>query len=54
MIRTQAKGIPVCLTVTHLDALVMARSGFHHSVNYRAVMAFGTAHVIDDRRRNCG
>jgi hypothetical protein len=38
----------VCLTVTHLDALVMARSGFHHSVNYRAVMAFGTAHIIDD------
>ncbi len=48
MIRNQAKGIPVCLTVTHLDALVMARSGFHHSVNYRSVMAFGTAHVIDD------
>jgi nitroimidazol reductase NimA-like FMN-containing flavoprotein (pyridoxamine 5'-phosphate oxidase superfamily) len=48
MIRTQAQGTPVCLTVTHLDALVMARSGFHHSVNYRAVMAFGTAHIVDD------
>jgi nitroimidazol reductase NimA-like FMN-containing flavoprotein (pyridoxamine 5'-phosphate oxidase superfamily) len=48
MIRTQGHGVPVCLTVTHLDALVMARSGFHHSVNYRAVMAFGTAHIIDD------
>ena len=48
MIRTQATGIPVCLTVTHLDALVMARSGFHHSVNYRTVMAFGTAHVVDN------
>lgn len=48
MIRTQARGVPVCLTVTHLDALVMARSGFHHSVNYRAVMAFGTAHIVDD------
>jgi nitroimidazol reductase NimA-like FMN-containing flavoprotein (pyridoxamine 5'-phosphate oxidase superfamily) len=48
MIRAQAPGIPVCLTVTHLDALVMARSGFHHSVNYRAVMAFGTAHIIED------
>lgn len=48
MIRTQREGVPVCLTVTHLDALVMARSGFHHSVNYRAVMAFGTAHVVDD------
>jgi hypothetical protein len=51
MIRTQGQGIPVCLTVTHLDALVMARSGFHHSVNYRAVMAFGTAHIVDDVER---
>lgn len=48
MIRTQGKGIDVCLTVAHLDALVMARSGFHHSVNYRAVMAFGTAHIVED------
>jgi len=51
MIRTQAQGVDVCLTVTHLDALVMARSGFHHSVNYRAVMAFGRAHVVDDVER---
>ena len=48
MLRTQAKGIAVCLTVTHVDALVMARSGFHHSVNYRAVMAFGHAHLVED------
>jgi len=48
MIRTQAPGVEVCLTVTHVDALVMARSGFHHSVNYRAVMAFGHAHIIED------
>ena len=48
MIRKQKEGVDVCLTVTHLDALVMARSGFHHSVNYRAVMAFGKAHIIDD------
>jgi nitroimidazol reductase NimA-like FMN-containing flavoprotein (pyridoxamine 5'-phosphate oxidase superfamily) len=48
MIKQTREGVPVCLTVTHLDALVMARSGFHHSVNYRAVMAFGTAHMIDD------
>ena len=48
MIRTQAEGVPVCLTVTHIDSLVMARSGFHHSVNYRAAMCFGTAHIIDD------
>ena len=49
MIRTQGKGVEVCLTVTHFDALVMARSGFHHSVNYRAVMAFGTAHIVEDK-----
>jgi uncharacterized protein len=49
MIRTQGKGVDVCLTVTHLDSLVMARSGFHHSVNYRAVMAFGHAHIVEDR-----
>src|SRR5471030_1011525 len=48
MIRQQSTGIPVCLTVTHVDALVMARSGFHHSVNYRAVMAWGNAHPITD------
>ena len=49
MIKNQRDGVPVCLTVTHLDALVQARSGFHHSVNYRAVMAWGTAHAITDR-----
>jgi len=48
MIRTQAEGIAVCLTVTHVDALVMARSGFHHSVNYRAAMCFGQAHIVED------
>lgn len=48
MIRAQAAGIAVCLTVTHVDSLVMARSGFHHSINYRSVMAFGQAHIIED------
>jgi hypothetical protein len=48
MIRTLALGVEICLTVTHLDALVMARSGFHHSVNYRSVMAFGHAHMVED------
>ncbi len=48
MIRSQAEGTPVCLTVTHVDALVMARSGFHHSVNYRSAMVFGRAHRVDD------
>lgn len=43
----QSTGIPVCLTVSHVDGLVVARSGFHSSINYRSVMAFGIASVID-------
>lgn len=41
-------GIPACLTVTLVDGLVLARSAFHHSMNYRSVVAFGTARKIDD------
>ena len=48
MIRNQSGGTAVCLTATHLDAMVLARSGFHHSVNYRSVMAFGTARLVTD------
>ncbi len=48
MLRTQRAGVPVCVTVSHIDGLVVARSGFHHSLNYRAVMAFGTAAVVED------
>jgi hypothetical protein len=48
MLRTQAKGIPVCVTVSHVDALILARCAFRHSLNYRAVMAFGTAAIVDD------
>jgi hypothetical protein len=40
-------GAPVCLTVSHFDGLVLARSGFHHSVNYRSVMLLGEARVED-------
>jgi uncharacterized protein len=50
MIRFQKPGVPVCVNVTHLDALVLARSGFHHSVNYRSVMAFGTAHLLEGEK----
>jgi nitroimidazol reductase NimA-like FMN-containing flavoprotein (pyridoxamine 5'-phosphate oxidase superfamily) len=48
MIRSQSAGVPVCVTATHLDAIVLARSGFHHSVNYRSVMAYGTACLVTD------
>lgn len=43
-----ATGIPACVTVTHLDGLVLARSTFHHSMNYRSVVTFGTARIIED------
>jgi nitroimidazol reductase NimA-like FMN-containing flavoprotein (pyridoxamine 5'-phosphate oxidase superfamily) len=48
MLRAQQTGIPVCVTVTHLDGLVLARSAFHHSMNYRSVMALGSASVVHD------
>jgi hypothetical protein len=48
MLRTIDAGSPVCLTVAHIDGFVLARSAFHHSVNYRSVMAFGTAHKLTD------
>ena len=41
-------GIRGCITVTLVDGLVLARSAFHHSMNYRSVVAFGTAHKIDE------
>ncbi len=45
-----AGGVRACLTVTLIDGLVLARSGFHHSVNYRSVMAFGTARPLTGGR----
>ncbi|MGI5141533.1 MULTISPECIES: pyridoxamine 5'-phosphate oxidase family protein [unclassified Streptomyces] len=41
-------GLAVCLTVTHVDGLVLARSAFHHSINYRSVVVHGVAHQVDD------
>lgn len=46
MLRGLASGIPVCVTVTLLDGLVLARSAFHHSMNYRSVVVFGKASVV--------
>ena len=48
MLRTLGKGIDVCLTVTLIDGLVLARSAFHHSMNYRSVVVFGRATAVDD------
>ncbi|MGG6265423.1 pyridoxamine 5'-phosphate oxidase family protein [Leptolyngbya sp. AN03gr2] len=47
MLRTLQKGIEVCVTVTLLDGLVLARSAFHHSMNYRSVVIFGTATLVE-------
>ena len=47
MLKT-VEGAPVCLTVTLIDGMVLARSAFHHSMNYRSVMLLGTAHAVTD------
>ena len=49
LLKAGATGVPVCVTVTLLDGLVLARSHFHHSVNYRSVMLMGSAREIIDR-----
>ena len=48
MLRHLADGAEVCITVTLLDALVLARSAFHHSMNFRSVVLFGTARPVAD------
>ncbi|RWB00486.1 MAG: pyridoxamine 5'-phosphate oxidase family protein [Mesorhizobium sp.] len=48
MLRNLRGGTPACLTVSHLDGLVLARSGFNHSANYRSAMCFGTARIIGE------
>ena len=48
MMRNLSKGIDVCVTVTILDGLVLARSAFHHSMNYRSVVIFGKAELITE------
>ena len=52
MLRSVGAGIPVCVTVTLLDGLVLARSAFHHSMNYRSAVILGTAvEVIDEAEK---
>lgn len=48
MLRTLEAGIPVSIGVDQLDGLVLARSAFHHSVNYRSVLALGVAEKVTD------
>ena len=49
MLRRLSDGIDVCVTVTIVDAHVLSRSAFHHSMNYRSVVAFGEATLVEDR-----
>ena len=48
MMKTLGAGVDACVTVTHVDGLVLARSAFHHSLNYRSVVVFGRATVVED------
>lgn len=48
MLKAQTKGIPVCVTVSHLDGIVFARSGFNTSINYRSAMVYGKAEILTD------
>ena len=48
MLRALAGGVPACVTVTLVDGLVLARSAFHHSMNYRSVVLLGHARPVDD------
>lgn len=48
MLRNLEKGVPVCVTVTLLDGLVLARSIFNHSMNYRSVVVLGMAMIVDE------
>ena len=48
MLRTLSEGIPVCVTVTLVDGLVLARSAFHHSANYRSAVILGTARLVSE------
>jgi len=50
LLKRSRDGLAACVTVSHLDGLVIARSGFHHSLNYRSAMCFGTAHLVTDDR----
>jgi nitroimidazol reductase NimA-like FMN-containing flavoprotein (pyridoxamine 5'-phosphate oxidase superfamily) len=51
LLRDLSRGVDVCLTVTMIDGLVLARSAFHHSMNYRSVVAFGCARPVEGDER---
>lgn len=48
LLRTMKQGAEICVTATLLDGIVVARSAFHHSMNYRSVVVIGTSRIVDD------
>jgi hypothetical protein len=54
MLKNLSRGVNVCVTVTLLDGLVLARSAFHHSMNYRSVLVLGTATAVTDKAEKRG
>jgi len=54
MMQQLATGMKTCITVTHLDGLVLARSTFHHSMNYRSAVVFGTARLVEGEEKMRG
>src|SRR5712691_13063092 len=54
MLRQLKRGLDVCVTATLLDGLVLARSVYHHSMNYRSVVVLGRAHEVTDRAEKLG
>ncbi|MCF8239075.1 MAG: pyridoxamine 5'-phosphate oxidase family protein [Saprospiraceae bacterium] len=51
LIKTGQEGFRMCIIVTHLDGIVLARSAFHHSMNYRSAVLFGTATLVPDAEK---
>jgi len=54
MLAALTDGRPLCLVVTHIDGLVMARSAFHHSMNYRSAIIYGHAHEVEGEEKKEG
>jgi len=52
LIKNLEKGVDVCLTITHVDGIVLARSAFHHSMNYRSATVFGRAQIVSEEQKN--
>lgn len=51
MMRNLQKGIEVCVTVTQVNGLILARSAFHHSMNYQSVVIFGKAQLVNENEK---